>query len=452
MRTLLLVGIVAALVTASGANAQEWGQVTLPDGPGVELPYITDVTMDGGTLWLSTQFDGLMAFDGSTWVLHTAADGGLRSNAFHNTILIDANGDKWTSKDGAPTVDRLDDGGTFTDKTDDTWTYYSSPPQLNCPRVFSMVEDGDGNMWFGMRDENFDQPSNLELLIENDPDTTSDDEWLAYDRGDSASPFFTRDVRALAIDHQDRLWIVYAQAGIDVWGFGDYQTYDDDTMVHYSDALGLPSNAVRAVYVGHDGRVWVGADGGLAVLDPSTDTWTDIDGIPGFRVNAIDGDAQGHIWIATDEGVAMLYRSGEVLETYTAFSGGLEDDDVTLIAVDQAGGTVWAVSENTGTGETTLNVLESGFGPEPSVFVYPNPWEESEAPEKNVKILGAPDGSTVEIFDITGQRVRKLDAGREPFLWDSLDSDLNEVASGVYIVRVVTPSGEQLFTKVAIIR
>ncbi len=451
MRGLLLVGIVAALA-APGARAQEWRQVTLPDGPGVETPVITDATMDGGTLWLSTQFDGLMAFDGSTWVLHTAADGGLRSNAFHNTIVVDGDRNKWTSKDGAPAVDRLDDGGTFADKTDDVWTYYSYPAQFTTPRVFSMQEDGNGNMWFGMRDENFDQPSILELLIENDPSTTSDDEWLAYDRGDSSSPFFTKDVRALALDHEERLWIVYAQAGIDVWGFGDYYTYDDDTMVHYSDTLGLPSNAVSAVYVGDDGRVWVGADGGLVVFDPSDETWTDIDGVPGFRVNAIDGDAQGHIWVGTDDGAAMLYRSGEVVKTYSAFSGGLQDDNVSLIAVDQVSGTVWAVSVNGGTGATALNVLESGFGPEPRVFVYPNPWEETEAHEKNVKILGAPDGSTVEIFDITGERVRKLDASREPFLWDSLDSELNEVASGVYIVRVVTPSGEQLFTKVAIIR
>lgn len=451
MKVLLLLGIVAALA-APVAEAQEWRQVTLPDGPGSEVPYITDVAMDGQTLWLSTKFDGLFAYDGATWVLHVDADGGLRSNAFHNTILISANGDKWTCKDGTHTVDRLDDGGTFSSKTDDAWTYYSTPPEFQTPRVFSMAQDLNGNMWFGMRDENFNQLTTLELLIEGDPSTTSDDEWLAYDRGDSSAPFFTRDVRALELDRDGRLWIVYQSAGIDVWEFGDYHTYDDDTMTHYDNTQGLPSNAVRAVYAASDGRVWVGADGGLVVFDPSTDTWTDIVGVPGFRVNAIDGDAQGHIWIGTDEGAAMLYRSGEVLKTYTAFSSELPDDEITHIAVDQAGGTVWAVSFNNGTGTTALNILESGFGPRARVFAYPNPWEESEAPEKTIRILGVPDGSSVELFDITGQRVRKLDANREPFMWDSLDANLNEVASGVYIVRVVTPSGEQLFTKVAIIR
>ena len=55
-------------------------------------------------------------------------------------------------------------------------------------------------------------------------------------------------------------------------------------------------------------------------------------------------------------------------------------------------------------------------------------------------------------FDIAGEKVRELPSTREPFRWDSLDADLNEVPSGVYIIRVETPSGEQLFTKVAIIR
>ena len=423
MRSLLLVGIVVALAAAPQAQAQGWRQVELPDGPGGSTPHVLDMAMDGGTVWLSTQSDGLLAYDGAEWVLHVADDGGLRSNHFRNTMFVDASGDKWTVREEPAPLDRLDDAGTFANKTDDTWTYYDQGSELVSGRVFSIQQDLNGNMWFGMRDENFDQPSNLELLIEDDPDTTSDDEWLAYDRGDSSSPFFTKDVRALQIDRQNRLWIVYAQAGVDVWGFGDYHTYDDDTVVHYGDTQGLPSNAVHAVYAGSDGRVWVGADGGLAVLDPSTETWADIEGIPGFRVNAIDGDAQGHIWIGTDEGAAMLYRSGDILKTYTAFSGGLEDDDVTMIAVDQAGGTVWAISENSGTGETTLNILESGFGPSPSVFVYPNPWEESEAAEKNVKILGAPEGSTVEIMDIIGQRVRKLNASREPYLWDTLDAE-----------------------------
>ncbi len=450
MRLLLLLSLVAALAPPFTAAAQEWQEVPLPEGPSGRWPKLTDIAIDGYAVWFSTQFDGLMAYDGATWVLHVVADGGLRSNAWHNTILVDSAGDKWTSKDGTQTVDRISDGGTFTDKSDDTWTYYDQPAQLQSSRVFSMAEDGNGNMWFGIRDENFDQPSSLELLIENDPSTTADDEWLSYDDNDELAEFFTRDVRELAIDSEGRLWIVYYLHGVDVWDFGDYYTYEDDTIVHYGLAEGLPSNAIHGLLVATDGRVWLAANNGLAVLDAAGETWTVLDDLSVDKVTDVAEDAHGHVWAATDQGVAMLYSSGELARFYTT-ADGLKDNLVQMIEVDRTDGTVWAVTEEISTGETSLNMLESGFGPESDVFAYPNPWKEGESAE-SIKIQGAPEGSTVEFFDIMGQSVRKLEATREPYVWDSLDDDLNEVPSGVYVVRVETPTGELVFTKVAILR
>ena len=453
MRSLLLVSLVAALALPFTAGAQEWQEVPLPDGPSGENPKLTDIAMDGGVVWFSTDGDGLLAYDGSTWVLHTFADGGLRSNAYRKTIMVDSSGDKWTSKDGAQTVDRLNDGGTFTDKSDDTWTYYSQGSELQSGRVFSMQQDSQGNMWFGIRDESspHETEPTLELLIENDPSTTSDDEWRAYQYGGELAPFTAWDVRALALDQQERLWIVYSQGrGVDVWEFGDYYTYEDDTITHYGQAGGLPSDTIHAVLVASDGRVWLGANNGLAVLDASGETWTVLADLDVDEVTDVAEDAQGHVWAATDQGVAMLYSSGELARFYTT-ADGLKDNLVQLIAVDRTDGTVWAVTEDFSTGVTLLNMLESGFGPYSDVFAYPNPWKEGESTE-SIKIQGAPEGSTVEIFDITGQSVRRLSATREPYVWDSLDTDLNEVPSGVYVIRVETPTGELIFTKVAIIR
>jgi hypothetical protein len=454
MRIILLATLAAALATPLGAGAQVWQEVEVPDGPSPAIPRIMDMAMDGGTLWLAMKQDGLMAYDGASWVTFTTADG-LRHH-WRNTIFVDADGDKWTSRDDLeppyPVVDRLDDGGTFSVKTDDTWTYYSAPDQLASRRPFSVTQDLNGNMWFGIRDENGDADvvSMFELLIENGPGT-DDDEWLHF--GDTFDPAFdtAEDVRGIEIDQQNRLWIRYDRAGVDVWDFGDYHSFDDDEIVHYGMLEGLPSDAVYKVHAGTDGRVWVGGDNGVAVLDAEANEWSQIDGLTVDRVYDIDTDAQGHIWLATDAGVVMLYSSGEVAQVYDA-AAGLPDDVVSMVAVGQLDGTVWAVSGDPELGETMLFVLESGFGPERRIFAYPNPWNEQEAAERNIKILGAPDGSTVEIFDLTGESVRKLEATREPFLWDSLDADLDEVASGVYIVRIVTPSGEQVFTKVAIIR
>jgi hypothetical protein len=196
--------------------------------------------------------------------------------------------------------------------------------------------------------------------------------------------------------------------------------------------------------------VWLGANNGIAVFDAAGETWTVISDLGVDKVTDLAEDAQGHVWAATDEGVAMFYSSTELARFYTT-GDGLRDELVQLIAVDRTDGAVWAVTEELSTEKTFLNMLESGFGSDSDVFAYPNPWKEGESTE-SIKIQGAPEGSTVEVFDITGQNVRKLPATREPYIWDSLDSDLNEVPSGVYVIRVKMPTGELAFTKVAIIR
>jgi hypothetical protein len=452
MRRVLLVSLAVIIAVPAVAWAQPWSTVAQPPGPNEEQPMLLDIAMDGGTVWFSTQRDGIRGYDGATWVLHTQAEGGLRHDKWRYVMYVDSSGDKWTAKDSWQCIDRLDDGGTFSVKTDDTWTYYSNPSELQSKRVFSLAEDHAGNMWCGMQDENSTEPTVVELLIENGPGT-EDDEWVAF--GDTYEPdpgfFWRQDVRELAIDAHNRLWLRYNNAGVDVWDFGDYESFEDDTMLHYGAIHGLPSDAVRTLCAVADGRVWAGTDRGVAYIDPGDESWTTVEDFPSDQVNDLAADAQGHVWAATDDGVVMIYKSGVVDRLYST-ADGLADEEATLVAVDQSTGRVWAVTREAATGNTRLNTFDSGFGAKHRVMVYPNPWRQGESVDGDIRIVGVPAGSAVEVIDLTGQVVRELSARSEPFLWDSLDTDLNEVPSGVYIIRVDTPSGEQLFTKIAIIR
>jgi streptogramin lyase len=449
MRHLDTVTLLLLALTILPAAAQNWENIELPDGPGVAPEaVIFDAALDGETIWFSTKFDGLLAYDGSEWIIHEVADGGLRSNAFRNVMFVDRDGIKWTAKDGTATIDRLDDGGTFSDKGDDVWRYYTAGSELVSSRVFSMLQDSQGNYWCGIRDEAETQPTTLELLIEGDPSTQSDDEWLVF-YADTLG-LATDDVRGLALDHDERLWMIHERSGVDVWYFGDYLSDDDDVLIHYGAADGLPTDNVKSLHVAADGRVWAGADGGLAVFDPSAELWTQVEGMPGNRVNDVTSDAQGHIWAATDDGLVMVYAGGEIARIHTSMDG-LHDDELVLVEVSRTSGRVWAVSLDASTSATYLNVLDSGFGPEKRIAVYPNPWREREAAEL-IHVIGVPPGSKVEIYDLSGEVVRLLSGSREPFVWDSLDADLNEVPSGVYIVGAELPDGGRAFTKVAIIR
>ncbi|MFH1502990.1 MAG: two-component regulator propeller domain-containing protein [Candidatus Eisenbacteria bacterium] len=447
MRTFTWIALSAALAAALPAAAGDWSTVTVPNDPRV-----LDLDIEGSVIWMSTHGSGLVGYDGGLWVLHLAAEGGIRSNNYNYTVLVDASGDKWVGRDGTNTVDRLDDAGTHFDKQDDTWTYYTYLVELENSRVFSMAASPQGHVWFGMRDENHNRLGTVELLVDGDGSTTSDDTWYHYDNAwtpDSTS-FSDDDVRALALDAAGRLWVGYYASGVDVWDYGDPAIFADDEWAHFTIAEGLANDLVRAIHAGDDGRVWVGTLGGLSVFDPAADTWSTVEGLPGVQVLALDADAHGHVWVATDDGVAMLYANGTVAFTYGT-QDGIPYELVSEIAVDRASGTVWAVAVDDITQGTALCTFESGYGSElGDVFVYPNPWKEG-AQDMVVTIYGAREGSGVTIMNILGEELRELEP-TEPYVWDTLDDDGVEVPSGVYIIRVESPDGSVSLAKAAVVR
>jgi hypothetical protein len=262
--------------------------------------------------------------------------------------------------------------------------------------------------------------------------------------------FADDDVRAVAVDEAGRLWIGYYASGVDVWDYRSPAVFADDSWRHFGSADGLASDLVRELHAGSDGRVWIGTLGGLSVYDPWSDSLTTIQDLPGLRVSAIDSDGRDHVWVGTDQGVAMLYRDGVVAYTYD-HGDGIRDLAISELVVDRAGGVVWAVSSAEDTLRTTLNRLATAYGSTDAFFVYPNPLK-SDQQFVSFTIVGAPDGSTIEIFDLSGQKVRELDRGQGPYVWDTLDSSAIEVPSGVYIVRMETPDGRVAMTKAAVVR
>jgi hypothetical protein len=449
MRSIVWIAALAALVVAPSAGRGDgpWHGIVVPNSPKV-----LGMAIDRSTVWLSTQADGLIGYDRNLWVLHRQEEGGLRANNWNYTVFVDSRGRKWVTRDDNMAIDRLDDAGTYSYLDDDTWTYYSYPTELANKRVFSTAEGAEGEMWFGMRDENHSRPGTLELFIDGSDTTTIDDQWFHFDNvwtPDSTS-FSDDDVRALAVDRAGRLWIGYYSNGVDVWDYGDYRTFSDDEWHHYTQADGLPSDLVHTLHVQPDGRVWVGTLGGLAVFNPSDGAWTRVEGLPGLQVLAIASDAQGHTWVGTDDGVAMLYTSGTVAVTYGT-DDGIANPRVTSLVVDASHGTIWGVSEDEETGNTSLDVFDSGFGPQSGVFyLYPNPWREGQSTGP-ITIFGPPDRSKVEVLDLAGDKLREL-ASREPYTWDTLDGSENEVPSGVYVVRIETPAGDVTFLKAAVVR
>ncbi len=86
------------------------------------------------------------------------------------------------------------------------------------------------------------------------------------------------------------------------------------------------------------------------------------------------------------------------------------------------------------------------------VRAYPNPWRVDKHANTSIKFDNMPAGSTVKIFTVSAEEVRKLSADSSGSAqWDRMNVSGERVASGVYIYLVIDPSGNETSGKLAII-
>jgi len=140
------------------------------------------------------------------------------------------------------------------------------------------------------------------------------------------------DVRTLAlVEDRGDLW-VGAYGGVDVL---DVAT-EGITRIGVED--GIPSNLVYDVEL-EDGSVWIGTDvGGAAVADLDDLEWLAYNTSTGIIADDVQSVAVwgDRVLFGTDEGVTVLDRSASTFNSYTAGSSDLPDDWVwTTLSVDE---------------------------------------------------------------------------------------------------------------------
>lgn len=129
---------------------------------------------------------------------------------------------------------------------------------------------------------------------------------------------------------------------------------------HFTVKDGLPNDHIFAVKA--DGpRVWIGTEGGLAMLDKRTGkirSWTEKDGLPFQVVAGIDVDPKtGDVWLALFGGGLARFSGGR-FDHWHQLNSGLVNDVVYGVAVQ--GDNVWAATTagtsryNTRNGEWTI--------------------------------------------------------------------------------------------------
>lgn len=269
----------------------------------------------------------------------------------------------------------------------------------------------------------------------------------------------------LAVSREGFVFFGTAQSGM--IGYNPQQ----QTFQRITEGIGqgnLTSVNVRALALDANNRLWIGLTDGLRVLfnvsgffdeganiDAQEIVFLD-DGVPqellfGQSVTDIEIDGSNNKWLATsDSGVFLVNPTGqETLQRFTADNSPLPSNNVQDMAIDDVTGTVYFATTNglvafRGTSTAPRDDLSE-------VYSFPNPVRPGFM--GNVTIDGLTARANVKITDIEGNLVFETTSRGGSVLWDTTAFGRYKVRTGVYLVLITTEDAiETTVHKIMIVR
>lgn len=223
----------------------------------------------------------------------------------------------------------------------------------------------------------------------------------------------------------------------------------------------LPSDDVRALAVDANNQLWIGTGQGLRVLygpsqmfdNPNTSVnnivFLDENDVPqelfaNLFISSLAVDGSNNKWVGSTAGVYQVSSDGQkTLYHFTTDNSPLPSNSINSIKIDGTTGKVYIGTEKglvafRGTATTAQENLDN-------VRAYPNPVRPRY--EGMVTIDGLMKNANVKITDIEGNLVYEEFSQGGSIQWDTKAFGKYKVASGVYLVLIT--ADEQKETKVA---
>ncbi len=237
---------------------------------------------------------------------------------------------------------------------------------LSSDRVYSALEDREGNLWFGtasgldrFRENKAISYSNAEGLI---PDQTiavastgDGSVWLVGYAGNTVQRFrqgrFTRSkLPPYSRSDTTRILSLYADGNSSVWVGGSFGlAKETDGKVSFIKVPDIENGAmVHAIARDAGGNLWItvwGGDNGGGVLRLRDGKWTDFRNrvhLPQYRCRVLYGDPLGRLWLGFEDGEVAVHENEE-FHVYSTRDG-LPGGRVMAITKDRAGN-FWIGSE-----------------------------------------------------------------------------------------------------------
>ena len=326
-------------------------------------------------------------------------------------------------------------------------------PSTTGIRISASVFDKSGNLWV----TNSRVKNGLNVL-------KSSGQWVPYNMDNILSDYGHGDFSRIAVDKSGTKWMATYLDGVIAYN----ETANVFKKITEGVDLGnLPSVDVRALAIDNRNQVWIGTNRGLRVIS-STGSYNSEDQIKANAIIILENGTASELlyeqyitdiavngsnqkWISTaDSGVFLFSANGqETIYHFTTDNSPLPSDVVNDVEINATTGEVFFATDKglvsfQGTSTKPADNLAA-------VYVYPNPVR----PEftGTVKIAGLISKANIKIADIEGNLVFETTSEGGTIEWDTTAFGNYKVASGVYMIFIAAQDGsETAVKKVMIIR
>ncbi|MCB0586530.1 MAG: hypothetical protein KDD06_14565, partial [Phaeodactylibacter sp.] len=244
---------------------------------------------------------------------------------FISGLLVDRDGWLWIATDGAGVIRVKESGIPQQSGTLRSFQQYTKNDRLSDDYVMSLLQSVTGDIWLGYWDKGLDR---------YDPATGTFHHYLAT-RGLSLNfqDFPVVHITETLEKGQPFLWIGTRGGGVYKLKFDEEHNALDLLQRFRSDGTeegSLSNNFINGFLADRQGRLWVGTDSGLNLLDSKTGKFTSYferDGLANGIVQSILEDNESNIWVSTQQGISCLHFAGDTMtvKNFDAFDG-LQDN------------------------------------------------------------------------------------------------------------------------------
>ncbi|HEY1038391.1 MAG TPA: two-component regulator propeller domain-containing protein [Bacteroidia bacterium] len=275
---------------------------------------ITSIKQDAkGNLWIGTYGDGAYVYDGSKFF---RIDLGLE--LYKQTILdiyFDNHDNVWLAT--------LSSGIAEYNTIAKTFTWLSEKEGLSNNHVRSIIQDKNGNYWFGTSGGGVCNYFGKQFTH--------------YDKSSGLGGNF---IYSIFRDSRQRLWIGTSDKGTSI--------FDSSKFTNYSSQNGFADVKVKAIHEDNNGIIYLGTDGqGVFTYDGTA--FNAFEGLTKKHIRGIVKDKNGNMWFATaGTGLFKLDVKENKLKNFTT-KDGLLHDRLTCLWYDKQG-RIWYGTENNGLG------------------------------------------------------------------------------------------------------